>query len=279
MVTHLTPLAVSGQSVRDQCMLGMLENDRKLRLLADLPNVAREEMALRDALSSGRHRDLVPVFPVTDDVKSDMAWLYSERFRDSPAARDIWLRIVGLAGRRCPFCHISKPKTVEHSFPKSRYPRIAVDPWNMVPACRDCNFERNTGSGSISISPYFDTWLVSNSWLVARVLDPGRPEDLQFSAVRHPSFTDDQWHALNEFVDDVDLFDRYVGLAIEAFSEFAVNLREAYRVPTVADATVSLNDRVSSHLLSFGINRWQTVAYQAWQTAVHSIDWITAGQP
>ncbi len=257
-------------------MPGMQAGARKRRLVADETNIQAEEAALRAAVATHSHR-AVAASATSSTVRADMKWLYENRLRDSGPGRELWDEIVGLAGRLCPYCHLSKPRTVEHSFPQSSYPRLAVDPLNLVPACRDCNIERNVGHRSITISPYFDIWVVQHPWLRASVIDSTHPEDLRFEVVRHAAFSSDQWDALKQFVKDVNLLDRYVGLAIEAFSEFVTGLRITYPAPSLLDAERSLQDKVESHLGSFGINRWQTVAFEAWHRAAASIDWSSAG--
>ena len=251
----------------------MQTGERRDRVTADLENVAAEEAAMRNAMLSGTHRMLVPQVQVTEAVRADMKWFYENRLRDSRDGSEVWGEIVSLAGRLCPFCHLTKPRTVEHSYPQSTYPRLAVEPWNLVPACRDCNSERNVGHGSITISPYVDAWAARIPWLTARVIDPCHPADLQFEVFRNPSLTPDQYAALLEFVKDVNLLDRYVGLAIEAFEEFVASMRLADPTPTAAIAEQNLIDKVQSHLLAFGVNRWQTASFEAWHRSARSIDW------
>ena len=43
---------------------------------------------------------------------------------------------------KCPFCGIGTVSTLDHYLPKSKYPALAITPKNMIPACRDCNWER-----------------------------------------------------------------------------------------------------------------------------------------
>ena len=50
MVTALKPIAMTGQQVRDVCMLGMRGGLRKQRLCADSANIQIEEAALRMAV-------------------------------------------------------------------------------------------------------------------------------------------------------------------------------------------------------------------------------------
>lgn len=274
----LQPLGRTGREVRDICLPGMAAGERKDRLTADGPVIDADENKLRMAFRTGSAHSLV-VADFSDQVRADMKWLYEKRLRDQDPGRQVWLEIVGLAGRRCPFCHLSKPRTVEHSFPQSTHPRLATEPLNLVPACRDCNFERNVGSGHITVSPYIDDWVVQLPWLQATVLDPRKPEDLSFAAVRHASMSDEQWTALSQFVKDVHLTERYVTPAIEALEEFAEGLRLYTPNPRLTDVRDALEDRVRAARAVFGLNRWQPAAYSAWLRFAAYIDWSTAGRP
>jgi hypothetical protein len=276
MVEVLVPMGLTGQQVRDVCLQGMQAGPRRDRITADLPHIEAEEAALRIAFVQGRHRGLAR--PADDPtVRNDMRWFYENRLRDSVPGRELWQEIVGLGGRLCPLCHLGRPRTLEHSFPQATHPRLAVEPLNLVPACRDCNSERNVGHGSITISPYFDHWVKDFSWLRAEVLDFSHPEDLLFTVNRHPSFSAEQWDALQQFVSDVKLLDRYVGLAIEDYSEFVASLKIVFQLPSPADIESLLLEKVTSHLASYGINRWQTAAFEAWSRAASSIDWVSLG--
>lgn len=273
MVSRLEPIEMTGELVRQICMPGMQDGPRKQRIEADFPSIVAEEAALREAFATSTHRSLRPSPGVTQVVKSDMNWLYEHRLRDSVPGRNIWADIVALAGRRCPFCHLSKPRTIEHSYPQVFYPRLAVEPLNLVPACRDCNFERNSGHGGITVSPYFDSWAIDVPWLWAEMADGSEPQDLQFSIKRSSYFTDDQWNALTQFVEDVDLLDRYVDLAIEAFSEFVSGLLLVDSALSMTTVRPSLRDKVISQHETYGINRWQTAAFEAWDRSVARINW------
>ena len=274
----ISPLPLTGREVRDACLPTMNPGPVKDRILRDLSSIEAEEDALYDAASRRALRSLAPAqfMPV---VSRDMKKFYENRLRDSAPGGRIWRAILDIGGLRCPFCHIAVPRTVEHSFPQSRYPRLTVEPLNLVPACRDCNFERNVGHGSITVSPYFDNWVADVPWLRAEVVDIAEPHDLRFYPERHRSFADDQWAALQQFVDDVDLARRYVDPAIQAFEGFAATLRLVDPHPTATVVKLALEDKIASSESAYGHNRWQTAAYHAWLGVADLVDWSTAGTP
>lgn len=272
----LKPIPRIGREVRDLCSPGITDEARRQRIRVDEPAITDEETRFRSAVETGTGRTLSPA-PFSTTVQADMNWYYKHRLIASTPGKKIVSEILGLSKGRCAFCHIAKATTLDHSFPKSRYPRLAVDPLNLVPACRDCNLGRNVGHGTVTISPYFDHWVEDVPWLEASVEDAERPEDLVFRPTRHSSFTDDRWEALNEFFEETDLNARYADLAIDEFLPLAAEFRRNYDTLLLHEIVEVLTERVATKQETLGPNRWQTAAFAAWLNSASSIDWRTAG--
>ncbi|WP_237209296.1 HNH endonuclease [Rothia nasimurium] len=60
---------------------------------------------------------------------------------------------------RCSYCQISRANTLDHFLPKSRYPLLAISPWNLVPCCSECNSSISIKNAEIKsprlIHPFF----------------------------------------------------------------------------------------------------------------------------
>lgn len=73
----------------------------------------------------------------------------------------------------CPLCGQNQVKTLDHHLPKAHYPKLVVTPINLVPACRDCNMDKNapipTSACEETLHPYFDDfdYIGSEQWLFA----------------------------------------------------------------------------------------------------------------
>ena len=76
-------------------------------------------------------------------------------------------------GGRCPLCGLPEVSTLDHHLPKSEFPSLVVTPYNLIPACRDCNTVKLAGLAKTAdeqtIHPYFDN-AESTTWLKARIL-------------------------------------------------------------------------------------------------------------
>ncbi|WP_139199282.1 HNH endonuclease [Curtobacterium sp. MCBA15_013] len=126
-------------------------------------------------LTAQKHPSIDP--PDEDDVQ----WAWKNRF-SSGVGRDMYDALKSGAGSRCPSCLHGRVHDLDHFLPKSKYPRLALVPLNLVPICSDCNGIKRAyvakSAANEPIHPYFDD-LGDEEWLVATVLEaPGAP--LQF---------------------------------------------------------------------------------------------------
>lgn len=107
----------------------------------------------------------------------EMKALYTQDFVSKPGSGDIgrdmydFLKSLALEDF-CPYCSISRVKTLDHYLPKAKFPTYAVTPANLVPSCRDCNTEKEAATSNtlneMFIHPYFED--VNNiKWLDAKI--------------------------------------------------------------------------------------------------------------
>ncbi|WP_146116623.1 MULTISPECIES: HNH endonuclease [unclassified Arthrobacter] len=264
---------MSGAEVRAEFVAGIRDNARRDRIIADEDNIVVEEAAFRSHALWGTAGSLTPK-SFSKTIHEDMEWLYNQRLVKSVKGRSIWERILKLGGEKCPLCHIAKSRTLDHSIPKAVHPRLSVEPMNLVPACRDCNLERNVGRGNMSLSPYFDRWAADLRWLVATVPNPQHPEDLIFAPERHGDLSDQRWESLTAFFEDTDLGSRYTNLAVDEFFPLRAALRSSFGgPPPIDDVEAVLSERHIAWRDQLGHNRWQTAAYEAWFQTARVIPW------
>jgi hypothetical protein len=91
-----------------------------------------------------------------------MRALYERVLRDG-GERDLYEEMLALAPRGvCPQCGVGRVRTLDHYLPKKRFPELAVAPANLVPACRDCNFDKqeyySNQAKDYIFHPFFDNW-------------------------------------------------------------------------------------------------------------------------
>jgi 5-methylcytosine-specific restriction endonuclease McrA len=119
-------------------------------------------------------------------TKSELKKTYSDHMVGaSKPARHIYdLLLANAPRRKCPLCGFGHATTLDHYLPKSKFPLLSVIPWNLVPACKDCNTGKNsaiaTSEYEQTLHPYFEQRaVIDEQWLHARVI-PGTPPVLEF---------------------------------------------------------------------------------------------------
>jgi 5-methylcytosine-specific restriction endonuclease McrA len=75
--------------------------------------------------------------------------------------RNIYDKILVASQGRCPYCaDIGDARTLDHYLPKAKFPGLSVHPYNLIPACRDCNTDAGAGYPTLlefqPINPYLD---------------------------------------------------------------------------------------------------------------------------
>ncbi|MDW4572613.1 HNH endonuclease signature motif containing protein [Microbacterium sp. M3] len=151
-----------------------------------IPRLTENHATLRAALSTGQVHASQPshyaVEPLTD---TQLRSLYDQQLaHPSGAARPIYDEL--LAGARynlCTYCQHAQATTLDHFLPKSWVAGLAIEPWNLVPACQQCNKKLSSfhaaGESDTLFHPYEEQ--VTERWLFAELVE-GEPPVLRFVA-------------------------------------------------------------------------------------------------
>lgn len=267
---NLTPLTASAADVFETCVRGISNSKRRTRIEKLRGKVVGQDALLVTASAAHSLQSLVSP-PYSAATKRDLTWFYEQRLVRSSQGRMIYDQILALGRSGCPLCHSGTAQTLDHSFPKSRHPFLAISPLNLVPSCRDCNTSRGVGSGRVSINPYSDGWLEKSRWLYASIPSLASPEDLLFEPRRHPSWSDQQWRLVQEFFTESQIGRRYTDLAISEFTVVQSGIRRV-KPAGLVDMRRYLDDRLSD-LTQVGLNTWNVAATEAWRAAYWLIRW------
>lgn len=78
----------------------------------------------------------------------------------------------------CPFCGQRTVSTLDHYLPKAYFPALVVLPYNLIPACSDCNKAKldkvPQTAETQTLHPYYDN--VNEQWLYAKVNELRQPQ-------------------------------------------------------------------------------------------------------
>ena len=151
--------------------------------------------------------------------KSDFIKLYKNYVVEKKKpARNIYDALMTAANDKCPFCGgIGRPRNLDHYLPKAHYPQFSILPFNLVPACRDCNmdgkgdaFARNEAEQIIhpylDNSRYYDEQWISARYLVGKNDEPGV---IEYFVSPPADWDDEHKQRVEKHFNDFDLSLRY----------------------------------------------------------------------
>lgn len=163
----------------------------------------------------------------------------------------------------CPYCLQRTVSTIDHVLPQASYPNFSIVPYNLIPACKDCN----TGKGEkvpvlakdVHIHPYYDN-VDDFLWLAASVQETNPPT--MFFSVK----------VINEWVDELNervathfrLFELGKLYATHSAVEFR-NLSYLYKLFEIGGANQVKNhlDLIVTNKAGISKNSWQSAMYKS----------------
>ncbi len=210
-------------------------------------------------------------------TKSNMVNLYESYLRseDNKDLRAIYDAIKNAAEDECPYCAglSSDVDTLDHYLPKAVYPRFAVLPPNLVPACATCNRVMQASSSDDPseqfLHPYSDADRFFNEqWLFAEYSI--ELKQIRFFVKAPESWSDVDKQRVEYHFQNLNLAGR---LRKRAVRELAVGLRQferhRERNPNLA-LSEAVKDIFSDWIEMNFTNHWKRVAYMALAEAVCS---------
>lgn len=194
----------------------------------------------------------------------EMETLYTEQMvATTGAARQIY-NDIRLLSRRCPFCTHQKTTTLDHYLPKSKFPAFAVDPLNLVPACRDCNTNKGTYSPATRseqlLHPYFDDF-ADVRWLYAELVGSNLPKVI-FKVIAPPTVSTIEYGRLTKHLERFKLHDLYGDNATSAICDITEILNRQFAAGGVTAVQQYLRGEADTRLAA-SRNSWQSATYDA----------------
>ncbi|NAS95250.1 HNH endonuclease [Pseudomonas syringae pv. actinidifoliorum] len=204
---------------------------------------------------------------VVDDIrKSELVHLYEYYMVQRPPGRSVYDSILVAAGDHCPTCGgIGQPRTLDHYLPKANYPKLAVVPQNLIPACRDCNTNKRNPlvdhPHQQLLHPYLDKLQFFQDRWISVSVSHTTPCTIVYFASPPDGWTDeDKARAVNHF----DLFGIAERYSVQAGSElgFLMDMQMSYfsRQPPEAFSDFLRSGANAAGLLT---NGWKKVLYEA----------------
>lgn len=187
------------EDVIRECAKGIRNRNLKERLLDSLKDLSTNNLRYQaDGLSSQLHTATSHRYQVGKLDDDELKWLYDNRLGrggDTGVGKIRERLLAAAPDQRCCYCQQSIATTLDHFVPKSVVPALAIDLWNLVPSCSECNHKMGnahaTSAEEEMLHPYF--WPSSlGRWLYVSVTvseyvdanfyscpDPGLPTTLR----------------------------------------------------------------------------------------------------
>lgn len=176
----------------------------------------------------------------------------------------------------CPFCGLGQVRTLDHYLPKAKFPILSVLPFNLVPACADCNKDKTAGiatnAGEQCLHPYFDRGhFINEQWLYAEVIE-SIPATIRFFVEAPTNWpVIDRQRVKSHFV-DFKLAGRFAIQAADEITTLKGELQYDYPITGVEGVRHEL-EKKASVAESLHKNSWKTAMYQA----LAANDWYCNG--
>lgn len=197
-------------------------------------------------------------------TKEELQTLYTEQMSASDgAARSVYNALRNSAANsKCPLCGIGVVAVLDHHLPKSRYPDLAVCPFNLVPACEFCNNAKRARypltAGRQTIHPYYDDF-TQDQWIYAK-LDRTGPPVLSYFVQPPSNWSSIKCERAHRHFEVVKLAHSFTSNANDDLITLRAHLKSIDKTKGAKGVQAYLEDEQSRY--SERINSWQFVMYQ-----------------
>jgi len=256
-------------TVFDSCVEAKQSEELKIKLRSIRTEVKNENKIFKNKGNMSLFFQMMRGNGVPPNVtKEEMEDLYESSFSQSKVVRKKYYDKIKLSAKddTCPYCAQRNVSTLDHYLPKSLYPKLVVNPLNLIPCCMECNHIKREHYPSNNeeqiLNPYFDN-LIKDKWLIATIKKQGRkPPVLLFKAEpsnRIPALLSERikWH-FNKF----KLAELYTSQSGRHLSGIAESLKREWEQGGIDNLRVALEEHYNS---------WSTINVNSWQSAMFAV--------
>lgn len=256
------------------CTSAIIDDQQRARMRDILPGITANAAEFIERVAAGSTWEMPYLrlargddpFVIDGIRKSELVHLYEYYMVQREPGRALYDSILVAAGDHCPTCGgIGRPRTLDHYLPKANYPKLAIVPQNLIPACRDCNTDKRTPlidhPHRQPLHPYLDKGQFFEERWISVSVSHTSPCTIIYSASPPDDWSDDdKARVINHF----DLFGIAERYSIQAGSELStlMDMRASYfsRQPPEAFSDFLPSGANVAGLLT---NGWKKVLYEA----------------
>ncbi|GAW86881.1 conserved hypothetical protein [Bathymodiolus platifrons methanotrophic gill symbiont] len=205
-------------------------------------------------------------------TENEMVLVYTNRMAKKGApGRSVYDKLKASAPQGiCPLCGQRTVSTLDHYLPKARFPLLVVVPFNLVPACYDCNkLKRSTVPTTTeeqTLHPYYDD-VTSVQWLFAEVVK-GPPVSISFFVKDVDDWSDAMNARIKQHFNIYGLGSLYTSQAGAELANIRCQLKNILVKSNSEDVRDQLLDafktRNNNHRNSWGTAMYKAMADNEW---------------
>ncbi|MCG3708987.1 HNH endonuclease [Aliarcobacter butzleri] len=198
---------------------------------------------------------------ITED---EMKKVYNDKLVKKGQPGRIYYEKLRLSAKNniCPLCNQRTVTTLDHVLPKSLYPTFAVTPFNLIPACADCNKIKDRYQPSMPkeeiIHPYYDD--ISNKQYLFALIEQTSPPSISFYIKQSTPLKIIE-QRLEKHFSLFGLNELYASNAAEELSNICFRLGKLYSTGGRQSVIDYLKDEFESRYEN-NKNSWQTAMYE-----------------
>lgn len=260
--------------IYDDCINSIRSYERKARLENSKDEVISKSYEYDLLAQSGNLCEISEHVDGEGNVnKDDMVFVYDKKLsKKGQLARRYYDEIMLSAPYgRCPLCGQRQVKTLDHYLPKSKFPTYSITPYNLIPACSDCNKDKTDDIAYLrskeTIHPYYDDFN-DEVWIKAKLVEE-IPISFEFYTKKPKKWDNIKYSRAKTHFEKFGLNKLYKPYASEMFIGVFSRLKRLYdktdEQETKDEVIESIRDE-QKH----GLNSWQSVMY----SSIYESDWF-----
>lgn len=266
MIKLKKPQFNQGDIIKD-CISKMKNGLAKQRVLNSTNEIVISSNEYDNKACAGKLFHILPHDVLKNGAtKDDMVKLYDRKFaQKGEGGRQYYDTIMLLSpNNRCPYCAQRDVSTLDHYLPKAQYPTYAITPYNLIPACKDCNTgKRDDKLGCREdevIHPYYDDFS-NEKWIIAKMIEK-EPIAFEFKVKCPDNWNDIEKSRVQNHFEKFQLNRLYQPYASEEFGACFNRIQRLYKRCGKEGAIEGLKEDIEDKE-SIRLNTWQAAMYQA----------------
>lgn len=249
------------------CISRIKNTDLKCRLVQGLTEVKNDATIFEEKANLSQLHQMPKKSIINENItKEELEKVYTYRMARKKAPGRFFYEKLRFSSNdgKCPFCGQRPASTLDHYLAKADYPTLVVTPTNLVPACKDCNFIKNstfpTKSEEETLHPYFDD-ISENQWLYAEVIQT-LPASLKYFIKPPDSATPLVSERVKYHFKMYELGELFASEAATELSDISYLMNKLFEKAGEESVREHLKE-IAESCLHNRKNSWKTAMYQA----------------